>query len=178
MTSSSSISRSNMIWTTKDTIGDIDEFELLEAFLQSDEIIDWKHPDIVQQAQLLAMAATLTLANNNNNIKNPRLSKQEELERNVISTCYEWVRDEVVHSVDGKCGPPMTCKASDVLKHNTGFSFAKSHLLTALLRANDIPAGLCYQRLTLDGVEVDVVDEETTQYCLHGLNAVLLSDGT
>jgi transglutaminase-like putative cysteine protease len=39
-------------------------------------------------------------------------------------------------------------------------------LLVALLRANNIPAGLCYQRLTVEG--------EVPPYCLHGLAAVHL----
>ncbi|MHC4170799.1 MAG: transglutaminase-like domain-containing protein, partial [Planctomycetota bacterium] len=56
--------------------------------------------------------------------------------------------------------------ASDVLEHGTGFCYAKSHLLAALLRANDIPAGLCYQRLT--------VENDSPPFCLHGLNAILL----
>jgi transglutaminase-like putative cysteine protease len=54
------------------------------------------------------------------------------------------------------------------LEHATGYCYAKSHLLAALLRANAIPAGLCYQRLSLDG--------EGAPYCLHGLNAVWLSE--
>lgn len=62
----------------------------------------------------------------------------------------------------------MTCKASDVLYYATGYCYAKSHLLAALLRASKIPAGLCYQRLTIAG--------EGPPYCLHGLNAVYLKD--
>jgi transglutaminase-like putative cysteine protease len=41
-------------------------------------------------------------------------------------------------------------------------------LLAALLRANRIPAGLCYQRLAIEG--------ETPPMCLHGLNAVYLQE--
>jgi hypothetical protein len=52
-----------------------------------------------------------------------------------------------------------------VLIHGTGYCYAKSHLLAALLRANRIPAGLCYQRLTIT---------DRPPYCLHGLNAVYL----
>jgi transglutaminase-like putative cysteine protease len=53
-----------------------------------------------------------------------------------------------------------------VLIHRTGYCYAKSHLLAALLRANHIPAGLCYQRLTISA--------DGPPYCLHGLNAVYL----
>ncbi len=61
---------------------------------------------------------------------------------------------------------PVTCKASDVLLHGTGFCYAKSHLLAALIRANGIPAGLCYQRLT--------ISYDQPPFCIHGLNAVYL----
>lgn len=61
---------------------------------------------------------------------------------------------------------PVTCRASDVLLHGTGYCYAKSHLLAALLRANGIPSGLCYQRLS--------VSSNGPPYCLHGLNAVWL----
>ena len=61
---------------------------------------------------------------------------------------------------------PVTCRASDVLKYQTGYCLAKSHLLAALLRANQIPAGLCCQRLSLD--------DRCAPYTLHGLNAIFL----
>lgn len=80
--------------------------------------------------------------------------------------CFEFVRDEVQHSSDFKRNP-VTCSASEVLKNETGFCYAKSHLLCALLRANRIPAGLCYQRLRIDGTGIP--------YCLHGLTAVFLT---
>jgi len=57
---------------------------------------------------------------------------------------------------------------SIVLKYKTGYCYSKSHLLAALLRANNIPAGLCYQRLT--------IENDIPPYCLHGLNAVYLPE--
>jgi hypothetical protein len=63
---------------------------------------------------------------------------------------------------------PVTWRASDVLVHRTGFCYAKSHLLAALLRANGIPAGFCYQRLSISG--------EGPPYSLHGFNGVYLSE--
>lgn len=81
--------------------------------------------------------------------------------------CFEFVRDEIRHSSDHKLNP-VTCVASDVLLHRTGYCYAKSHLLCALLRANGIPAGMCYQRLTVDG--------DAPPHCLHGLNAIFLPD--
>lgn len=96
-----------------------------------------------------------------------RLAEGRASEAEVARACFEFVRDEIRHSVDFKLNP-VTCKASDVLRHGTGYCYAKSHLLAALLRANGIPAGLCYQRLS--------VGTEGAPYCLHGLNAVYLKD--
>ncbi|MEM8945507.1 MAG: transglutaminase-like domain-containing protein [Planctomycetota bacterium] len=81
--------------------------------------------------------------------------------------CFEFVRDKIKHSSDYQLNP-ITCRASDVLEHGTGYCYAKSHLLCALLRANDIPAGLCYQRLSVDG--------DGPPFCLHGLNAAYLPE--
>lgn len=94
-----------------------------------------------------------------------RLAEGASSELDVARACFEFVRDEIRHSVDFKLNP-VTCNASDVLRHRTGYCYAKSHLLAALLRANGIPAGLCYQRLS--------VGTEGAPYCLHGLNAVYL----
>ena len=55
-----------------------------------------------------------------------------------------------------------------MLEHKTGYCYAKSHLLAALLRGNGIPAGLCYQRLT--------IQNNKPPFSLHGLNAVYLQD--
>lgn len=62
----------------------------------------------------------------------------------------------------------MTIRASDVLREKVGICYAKSNLPAALLRANHIPAGNCYQRLTLG-------DTPETGYCIHALNAVYLA---
>ena len=81
--------------------------------------------------------------------------------------CFEWVRDHIEHSMDFH-REEVTCAASDVLQQGTGLCTAKSHLLVALWRANQIPAGFCYQRLTLDG--------PNPPYCTHGFTAVWLDD--
>lgn len=116
-----------------------------QAFLQPSPIIDGNHPSITAQAVKLQEGLT------------------DRLE--IIRACFHFVRDEIRHSVDDQCGP-VTCAASEVLHHRTGYCYAKSHLLAALLRANGIPTALCYQRLRLDGPD--------TPFCLHGLNAVWL----
>lgn len=116
----------------------------MNKYLESTEYIDWENPDILAQAKMLAVDS----------------SASEEITRK----CFEFVRDEIKHSWDYKLNP-VTYKASDVLNHGTGYCYAKSHLLAALLRANNIPAGLCYQRLTIT---------DSPPFCLHGLNAVYL----
>lgn len=119
----------------------------MNAYLDSTLYIDWKTPSVLEKAQLLAA-----------NVGD--LNSIEE-------ACFLFVRDEIKHSADFKLNP-VTCTASDVLKHGTGYCFAKSHLLAALLRANNIPAGLCYQRLT--------IKNDAPPFCLHGLNAIFLQN--
>ena len=116
----------------------------MNKYLESSEYIDWENPAVFAQAKDLTSG----------------VSESEEIARR----CFEFVRDEIRHSWDYKQNP-VTCKASDVLKYRTGYCYAKSHLLAALLRANEIPTGLCYQRLTITDVP---------PFCLHGLNAIQL----
>ncbi len=84
----------------------------------------------------------------------------------IAKNCFIYVRDEIRHSGDYKDNI-TTCKASEVLKHKTGWCYAKAILLTALLRANGIPTAFCYQRLSCSEYVKDV-------YCLHGLNSIYL----
>jgi len=87
-------------------------------------------------------------------------------ETGYIKNAFEYVRDNISHSADIQ-GNKVTCKASEVLREKEGICYAKSHLLAALLRCNQIPAGFCYQRL--------ILDSETAPYLiLHGLNAVYI----
>ncbi|WP_027178132.1 transglutaminase-like domain-containing protein [Maridesulfovibrio bastinii] len=86
-------------------------------------------------------------------------------DEDIAKRCFEWVRDNIRHSYDYSMNP-VTCKASDVLRYGTGYCYAKSHLLVAILRACNIPAGLCYQRLSLKG--------DGAPFCLHGLVALYL----
>ena len=118
----------------------------MDSYLTSSQYIDWENPEVLKQAKALAHG----------------ISNQQH----IAQICFEFVRDEIKHSWDYKMNP-VTVKASDVLKYGTGYCYAKSHLLAALLRANNIPAGLCYQRLTIT---------DQPPFCLHGLNAVYLKD--
>lgn len=117
----------------------------MNEYLKPGKYVNSDHPDVVKKALALSNGVDDSLA--------------------IARACFEFVRDEIKHSWDYKLNP-VTCKASDVLKYGTGYCYAKSHLLAALLRANQIPAGLCYQRLS--------ISNDAPPFCLHGLNAVFL----
>ncbi|MHB1532818.1 transglutaminase-like domain-containing protein [Acidithiobacillus sp.] len=117
----------------------------LRYFLMESATVDYGHADIRRLASALSSDDPTATAKH----------------------CFEWVRDHIEHSMDFH-REEVTCKASDVLKQGTGLCTAKSHLLVALWRANQIPAGFCYQRLTLDG--------PNPPYCTHGFTAVWLGD--
>jgi transglutaminase-like putative cysteine protease len=117
----------------------------MDNFLKATEVIDWEHPSVCAKAEELSEGTRDT--------------------QEIARRCFEWVRDNIHHSSDFRRNP-VTCNASDVLREGTGYCYAKSHLLAALLRANEIPAGFCYQRLS--------IDETGAPYSLHGLNAVHL----
>jgi transglutaminase-like putative cysteine protease len=117
----------------------------MQEFLKRTEIIDWNHPGVLSKAR--------------------ELSKNITDVQEIAGRCFAWVRDSIQHSSDFRRNP-VTCSASQVLTEGTGYCYAKSHLLAALLRANGIPAGFCYQRLSVLG--------DGPPYSLHGLNAVHL----
>lgn len=120
----------------------------MTQFLQETKIVNFSNPEIQKLAKHLA--------------------KNTLSEIEVAKNCFLYVRDEIHHSGDYR-DEITTCIASDVLKYKTGWCYAKSILLAALLRANNIPAGFCYQRLNCSEYKKDV-------YCLHGLNAVYLKE--
>ena len=117
----------------------------MQEYLTATEIIDWQEPAVLQLAQQLATSDIY----------------------NTAKACFTWVRDNIYHSSDYQMNP-VTCRASSVLHHKTGYCFAKSHLLAALLRANSIPTGFCYQRLS--------VFDNGAPYSLHGFNGIYLPD--
>lgn len=119
----------------------------MNGFLRSTAVIDWDHPAVAAQAARLR----------------DRVNDASAIARR----CFEWVRDRIQHSSDYGL-EVVTCAASDVLAQGSGFCYAKSHLLAALLRANGIPAGFSYQRLR--------VDATCDRFSLHGFNAIHLPD--
>ncbi|WP_433548801.1 transglutaminase domain-containing protein [Streptomyces sp. CA-294286] len=116
----------------------------LSAYLAADEAIDHRHPLVRGTAARLAGQVADSPA--------------------YAHAAFEYVRDEIPHSADSG-DPRVTWRASDVLAKRTGICHAKAHALAALLRAEDIPAALCYQRLEYDGAG---------GCCLHALVAVRL----
>jgi len=119
----------------------------MKKYLKVSEVIDWEHPEIMERAKQIALGFETPMA--------------------IAQACFEWVRDEICHSFDYQMNP-VICRASDVLEYKTGFCYAKSHLLAALLRANQIPTGFCYQRLR--------IDDKDALYSLHGFNALHLPE--
>ncbi|MBE1500365.1 transglutaminase-like putative cysteine protease [Amycolatopsis lexingtonensis] len=106
----------------------------LSDYLAADDVVDHRHPLI--RARVDALRAT---------------------NEDPAEAAFRFVRDEVEHVIDAR-DPRVTWRASDVLRERVGICYAKAHLLAALLRAQGIPAGFCYQELS----------------ALHGLNAVYL----
>ncbi|WP_328332054.1 transglutaminase family protein [Kribbella sp. NBC_00382] len=115
----------------------------MSEYLAEDDVIDYSHPEIA------ALAA--------------RLRAEHPGTTDFARAAFDFTRDEVKHSMD-IADPVVTVAASEVLQQGAGLCFAKSHLLTALLRAEGVPAGLCYQKLS----------NGHGGYFLHGMVAVYL----
>ncbi|MFF7331351.1 transglutaminase domain-containing protein [Streptomyces sp. NPDC008150] len=119
----------------------------LSAYLAASGVIDHRHPVVREIAARLAGDATDSY--------------------DYARAAYEYVRDAVPHSRDSG-DPRVTWRASDVLELGTGICHAKAHALAALLRAEDIPTALCYQRLA---------DDDGGGHLVHGLVAVRFRGG-
>ena len=118
----------------------------MHKYLEDSLIIDFHHPLVANLARQLSEGLIDDVS--------------------IAKICFEYVRDDIRHSGDYH-DEVTTCKASEVVKYGGGWCYAKSHLLAALLRANGIPAGFCYQRLSCSEYKDDI-------YCLHGLNWIYL----
>ncbi|MGW7381238.1 transglutaminase domain-containing protein [Streptomyces sp. NPDC054794] len=101
----------------------------LSAYLAADEAVDHHHPVVRETAARLAEDVPDSYA--------------------YARAAFEFVRDTIPHSADSG-DLRVTWRASDVLTRRTGICYAKAHALAALLRAEDIPTALCYQRLAHD----------------------------
>ncbi|MER6366661.1 transglutaminase family protein [Kitasatospora sp. NPDC001527] len=111
------------------------ETDDLTGYLAADEVIDHQHPEL----RLLAA----------------ELASPE--------AAFRFVRDQVRHSADAGAYSGAY-RASEVLAARNAICHGKSHLLAALLRAQGVPTGLCYQRL----------EDGEGGFALHALNAVHL----
>jgi transglutaminase-like putative cysteine protease len=122
------------------------ESNSLEDYLLETEEVDFSHLSIKEKAfELFSTSSN---------------------EDDFVKKAFEFVRDEISHSWDIQSSR-ITCKASEVLYFKEGICYAKSNLLCSILRSRGIPAGFCYQRLTIG-------DTPDTGYCIHALNAVFL----
>ena len=120
----------------------------MTAYLQETDIINFSNKEVHELAIQLASDC--------------------ETDTQIAKKCFEYVRDEIRHSGDNKDNI-TTATASEVLKHKTGWCYSKAFLLAALLRANGIPTGFTYQRLSCSEYKKDI-------YCLHGLNYIYLKE--
>ncbi|MEV7521189.1 transglutaminase family protein [Streptomyces sp. NPDC091371] len=116
----------------------------VHAYLASDAAIDHWHPLVQETADALWFATGDAYS--------------------YAKTAFEFVRDTIPHSADSG-DLRVSWRASDVLATRNGICYAKSHALVALLRAQGIPAGLCYQRLA---------DDDGSNPAIHGLVALRL----
>lgn len=126
------------------------ESDNIEDYLEETEDIDLSHPTI-------------------NNLSDELFSRSSN-EVDFIKNAYEFVRDQIAHSWDIQSNR-ITVSASEALFYKEGICYAKSNLLSALLRSKGIPTGFCYQRLTIG-------DTPDTGYCIHALNAAYINSLT
>ncbi len=117
----------------------------MDEYLQSDGVCDADNAAVAELARRLAHGADDAAM--------------------IAARCFLFVRDAIRHSFDAPYdgGAAVACAASEVLALGHGICYAKAHLLTALLRANAIPAGFDYQRLA-DGEGGFVLHGFTTLY--------------
>ncbi|WP_281912492.1 transglutaminase-like domain-containing protein [Massilia varians] len=78
----------------------------LQAYLGASTHIDAGHPAVAATARRLAAGA--------------------HSEADIVRACFVFVRNQIAHSADFRRNP-VTCRASSVLRHGTGFCYAKSH---------------------------------------------------
>ncbi len=112
-------------------------------YLGADPIVQSDHPDVVALGQ--------------------ELRDRHAGDAEFAKAAFNWVRDNIAHAYDAQ-DHRVTLTASQVLAEGVGLCYAKSNLLTAILRSQGIPAGLCYQRL----------GDPEEGHVLHGLVAVHL----
>ena len=121
----------------------------MEKYLCETECIDYGNPLVKEKVNVL------------------RAESMNSME--YVKRAYLFVRDEITHTWDIK-ETIVSKKASDVLRNKTGICWTKSCLLAALLRANGIPSGISYQRLTRSD------EDDREGYIIHALNTVYICE--
>ncbi len=123
-----------------------------ENFLQETDLINYSSQEI--QDVILA-------------IKSRAKNQNDEIE--LTNLAYNFVRDEINHSMDDKKYLAETpyIKASEVLQNKVGFCFGKSVLLCAILRGLKIPCGFSDQLLMFD-------EDISNRKIIHTVNAIYL----
>jgi transglutaminase-like putative cysteine protease len=97
----------------------------IEDYLAADAVIDHEHPAVRALARRLRAADPDATAR----------------------AAFAFVRDRIEHSFDVDAWS-AAYRASDVLAAGNSLCHGQAHLLTALLRASGIPAGITYQKLS------------------------------
>ena len=120
--------------------------ETKEEYLSVSKYINWNDDSILRKADEF------------------KLKFADEI--SLVKAIYEFVRDDIKHSWDVQ-DKRVAKSATEVLEQGVGICWAKANLLAALFRACGIPAGICYQHLTLG-------DVPETGFCIHALNAVYI----
>jgi len=121
----------------------------LDRYLEDTGVVDWQTPVVYEKAKGLPEPGAST--------------------ENRIRAAFEFVRDRVQDCLaEGHASEAIPCTASQVLREGAGLSYARCHLLAALLRAQGIPVGFGYQRLRDPGCR--------NGYALHGWAAAWLAD--
>ena len=124
----------------------------LGRYLEDTITIDWQTPAVMEETR--------------------RLLQKHDTKESRVRSLFEFVRDEVEHSIDAELDPASqitTCRASEVLEHRTGLCYAKSHLLAGMLRYAGYPTGFCYVLLASE--------EAPEKRTLHGFNALYWAPG-
>jgi len=112
-----------------------------KEFLASTPQINWDTAEVLANAHALSGSTPVEIAR----------------------SAFLFVRDQIGHSLDINA-TTVTQNAAEVLEQEHGFCYTKSFLLAALLRAREIPAGLCFQKL----------QDDEGNLILHSFNAIYL----
>ena len=117
----------------------------IDEYLSVSKYINWNNDSIISKADEFKLKFTDEIS--------------------LVKSVYEFVRDEIMHSWDAQ---DKRVTKSETECWNRALAYAGQKQIFLLLRACGIPAGICYQRLTLG-------DVPETGFCIHALNAVYIS---